>query len=305
MGNKIPLTALFGKFHWTPVLGGGAQVSLHGRTELASRKAERASSFSCAGDCPYQSWYYPYFDDNVPWGNYPIPDLQDALEATMHDDYTDAYGNSSSNSMPAGSMTPYGTNDSSILAATSINSDYTLRMDTGNGGTTQFYYFFHAKTASGLGSHTDNCTVEDDGGDEGGAATVQIPTSTQFNYVITNGPNNCDSGFAGSIKIESRYIADQNGNLIAAQQYWQENVILDTTHNQLGFKQSDIQQMNVNTSTGFYSDRLTFCSSACLTNPSAQTWATQYQTVTLNNQNYTLVPNKFVYSCSKNTINGQ
>ena len=60
---------------------------------------------------------------------------------------------------------------------------------------------------------------------------------------------------------------------------------------------------DADTTSGFYNDQLAFCSTACPC--AAQTLATQNQTVTLNGRTYPLVLNSFVYSCSKNTINGK
>lgn len=108
-------------------------------------------------------------------------------------------------------------------------------------------------------------------------------------------------GSAGWDMVQNRYIADQTGNLIIAYMHWHENVVIDFSHNGLGL--TSIDQQDVDTNTGFYSDHLWACSSACP--GSAQTLATQNQTVTLGGQNFTLVPNNFVYSCSKNTLNGK
>lgn len=49
-GKVIPLSAKFGKFHWSPEPG-LTKVALAGRTELLSLENKRASSFSCNMEC--------------------------------------------------------------------------------------------------------------------------------------------------------------------------------------------------------------------------------------------------------------
>jgi hypothetical protein len=174
-GNKIPTAALSGKFHWTTLPTTGAELGLHGRTELKSLIALRASSFSCGMDCPYQRFSYPYFATD-PFFPYPIPFLQDARETTLYDYFVDTYGNTSNNSVLTSGMYPYSVDNTSILSTASINNDVTLRLDTGNvGGTNLNYYFTDNYTYI---SSTDDgnpgaCTVQPGGSSGGGAVTVQ------------------------------------------------------------------------------------------------------------------------------------
>lgn len=134
-----------------------------------------------------------------------------------------------------------------------------------------------------------------------GTAGVLVPTSTQFNSLLSEGQRICPPGFAGWDMLQNRFIADQFGNLMLAQMHWHENVVINPGQN--GLNLTGIDQSDTDTSNGFYNDHLAFCSTACP--GSAQTIATQSQTVTLNGQNSTLVPNTLLYSCSKNTINGK
>ena len=88
-GKVIPADALSGKFHWGPV-GSDGISGLLGRTELASRSDQRASSFSCSETCDLESYYFPFFSDD-PLVNL---DYRQVRQMSIMEAYYDGYGNS-------------------------------------------------------------------------------------------------------------------------------------------------------------------------------------------------------------------
>jgi hypothetical protein len=87
-GKVIPADALSGKFHWGPV-GSDGFTGLLGRTELASQSDQRASSFSCSEVCDLESYYYPYFTDDL----LANLDYQQVRQMSITEAYYDGYGN--------------------------------------------------------------------------------------------------------------------------------------------------------------------------------------------------------------------
>lgn len=295
-GNLLPKDAVVGKFMWFEI-GMGRSFGLMGRNPVTSRDDNRRSSFSCGMACEYTKREYPTFIDQSPFAYTPFgTGFGSRIVDRTYTPYGQTYD------LPYDfSNAPVTSNGPQILSySADPNSNTSYAATTVAGG-------------SVIAAYTDvidqpyvdifgDCTSPaPEPFQNSGGAGVQIPTSTQFNVLIEEGQRICPPDSAGWDMVQNRYIADQLGNVIVASMHWDENDVIDPSNNGLGI--TSIEQNDVDTTNGFYSDHVWACSTACP--GTAQSIATQNQTVTLAGQNFTLVPNSIALSCSKMTINGK
>lgn len=297
-GSFIPQSATFGKFHWAPEIG-KIVVGLHGRTELASAANLRASSFSCGIACAYESQALPFFDQD-PFGFFPSPFTTGARESNGHAEVYDAYGNFYTYGVSYSQYAPVSVATTSILSNTPINSDATVRSDTGSPGDTSVSYYFLVN--QGQQSEDGSfCEYQDYGYQRSEPVAVQIPTNTRVVQSIVNAANSCPSMYAGWNRTVIRGVIDQNGRDIAQSgQSLAESVTLVSNDLSIGgFNTSPA----VTDPQGQFIDQFSFCSAACPA--SAATSVANQQITDTYNGTFSLAPTTIEFACGNVKVNGR
>lgn len=163
-GKKVPQTATFGKFHWSPVAG-TKNPGLIGRTELLSLSTNRASSFSCGFECAYEYDSFPLFGDD-PFGDYYTPSTSAARTTSATEYVQDSYGNTTGDyAITYGRYAPVSVADTSILSMQGDYNAYNLVFSTGAPGSTNgaYHHYVVAGQQSEDGSY---CNYPDYGSDQ-------------------------------------------------------------------------------------------------------------------------------------------